>query len=258
LFSSIASVLGAPGQGNYAAANAFLDALAHHRRAEGLPAVSVNWGAWDEAGMAAALTDRDQRRWTGRGIGLIQPEQGILAMERILAAGAAQVAVLPVDWDRYADEYPIGAGRPLLAELVHRGPAAGSRARFAALSARARAEALTRFLSDELARVLMLDDGTPDPNQGLFTMGLDSLMALEFTNRVQTAVDHPVPATLLFNHPTITAIVAWLQETVFGERVAPPDDVPPDDGLASLLDDLERLSDDEVDRLFADESARGQ
>ncbi|HET8683329.1 MAG TPA: SDR family NAD(P)-dependent oxidoreductase, partial [Micromonosporaceae bacterium] len=262
LFSSIASLLGSPGQGNYAAANAFLDALAHHRRSLGLPGVSINWGAWGEAGMAADLTGRDQQRWAGRGIGTIPPEQGIRALELVLASQAPQTAVMPVDWDRYAQQYPVGAQRCLLAELVDQGPdedeaAAGGpglREQIEAMPAEKRHEALVRYVAGEVAQVLMLDAEVLDPHQGMFDMGMDSLMALELKNRVQAAFGHELPSTLLFNYPTIEAVAKYLQETVLaGEQAtAQPEH---SDHLESLLGSLEQLSDEEIDRLFADRSA---
>lgn len=272
LFSSIASMLGSPGQGNYAAANAFLDVLAHHRQAQGLAGVSVNWGAWGGAGMAARLTDREQQRWTARGITPIPPERGIRMLERILGCRTPQLGVVPVDWTRYAEGYPLGAARPLLAELVR--PVPGSttppeiatarlRERFAALPPAQRQPALTGYVTGELAKILMLDERSLDPHKGLFDLGMDSLMALEFRNRVQAALDHEVPATLLFNYPTVQAIAGYLATVLFGEPRAadtprPPSTEPGDD-LEGLLDRLEHLSDDEIDRLLADGStAEGQ
>jgi acyl transferase domain-containing protein len=269
LFSSIASLLGSPGQGNYAAANAFLDALAHYRRSLELAAVSINWGAWGDSGMAAALTDRDQLRWTSRGIGIIPPDQGIRVLEQILTLQVPQIGVMPVEWERYAQQYPPGAERCLLAELVDLNtraitaadgamPAPHLREQFAAMPVARRYEALMQYVTGEVARVLMLGDDTLDPRQGLFDMGMDSLMALEFKNRVQTAFDHAMPSTLLFNYPTIEAVVEYLQQTVFGEQQAaaplPPQPVTTDH-LESLLDNLEQLSDEEIDRLFADKLA---
>ncbi|MFB9547796.1 beta-ketoacyl reductase, partial [Micromonospora sagamiensis] len=273
LFSSIASLLGAPGQGNYAAANAFLDALAHHRHALGLPALSVNWGAWGDSGMAAALTDRDQQRWTARGIGIIPPEQGIRTLERIMVRPVPQVGVVPVDWTRYAEQYPLGAARPLLAELVRREPAADRsaavtasgprlRERYEAMPDAKRRTALTDHVTGELARILMLDEASLDPQKGLFDLGLDSLMALEFKNRVQATFDHEMPTTLLFNYPTVDAVVGYLDTVLFGQRQPEPESPPltePGDDLEALLDNLEQLSDDEIDRLFTNGSiAEGQ
>src|SRR5439155_22307680 len=90
LFASVAALLGSPGQGNYAAANAFLDALAHHRRALGLPALSINWGQWDEAGMATGLGEREQRRLSAPGLGRIGTRQGLEALGHLLARDRPQ------------------------------------------------------------------------------------------------------------------------------------------------------------------------
>ncbi|WBB80647.1 SDR family NAD(P)-dependent oxidoreductase [Micromonospora sp. WMMD882] len=268
LFSSIASLLGAPGQGNYAAANAFLDGLAHHRRALGLPALSVNWGAWGDSGMAAALTDRDQQRWTDRGVGVIPPDRGLRLLGRVMAGHTPQVGVAPVDWSRYAERYPLGAARPLLTDLLPPRPTGAPataattsgfrlRERYETMPDADRRVALAGYVTGELAAILMLDEESLDPRKGLFDLGMDSLMALEFTNRVQAAFDHELPTTLLFNYPTVEAVVAHLDSLLFEQRRPEPDSPAapdPGDDLAALLDNLEQLSDDEIDRLLANGS----
>jgi NAD(P)-dependent dehydrogenase (short-subunit alcohol dehydrogenase family)/acyl carrier protein len=265
LFSSVASLLGAPGQGNYAAGNAFLDGLAHFRRAHGLPAVSVNWGAWGEAGMAAALAARDQQRWTERGIGVIPPARGLAALSKILAAEVPQVGVVPVDWSRYAAQYPLGAGRTLVEELI--GDAATGTAKapsrlreeLRSMPAGAREEALSQYVAAEVGQVMLLGDRAVDIRQGLFDMGMDSLMALELRNRVQAALDFELPSTLLFNYPTVEAIVGYLQSAVFGEEQATGSAPPPDNGdqLESMLDRLEQLSDEEIELRLAERTTGG-
>ena len=108
LFSSAASVLGSGGQTNYSAANAFLDALAHHRRASGLPGLSINWGPWAEGGMATSLDQRGRRRWEDAGVSLIAPEQGVDVLDLVVPGRSAQVAVLPVDWRRFLKRFEPG------------------------------------------------------------------------------------------------------------------------------------------------------
>ena len=108
LFSSGASILGSPGQGNYAAANAFLDALAHHRHAQGLPAISINWGAWDDAGMSANLVAKHRERLAARGLRPIALEEGFAMLGELLNCGATQVVAVPANWSRYIRQLPRG------------------------------------------------------------------------------------------------------------------------------------------------------
>ena len=118
LFSSAAAMLGSPGQGNYASANAFLDALAHHRRALKLPALSVNWGSWDEVGMAARLKESEGQRWSAAGIGWIGVDQGLATLERLILEDRVQAAVLPIDWPKFFERIPAGSEPAWLTEMA--------------------------------------------------------------------------------------------------------------------------------------------
>ena len=118
LFSSAAALLGSPGQGNYASANAFLDALAHHRRALKLPALSVNWGSWDEVGMAARLKESEGQRWSAAGIGWIGVDQGLATLERLILEDRVQAAVLPIDWPKFFERIPAGSEPAWLTEMA--------------------------------------------------------------------------------------------------------------------------------------------
>ncbi len=127
LFSSMTSLLGPVGQGNHAAANAFLDALAHDRRHRGQPGSTINWGAWSEVGAAADLIYRS--RWaSSQGVGLIDPAQGLVALSAILSGDTAQVAVMPVDWDVFARRLRSGPVPPLLAAVLAEAPPVEQRA----------------------------------------------------------------------------------------------------------------------------------
>ncbi|HZX00645.1 MAG TPA: SDR family NAD(P)-dependent oxidoreductase, partial [Bacilli bacterium] len=194
LFSSLASVLGSAGQGNYAAANAFLDALAHHRRAHGLPALSVNWGAWAGEGMAMDVAARQAR------VGLrgMAPERALRALDRLVRTELPQAAVADVDWAVFRTAYEAFGPRPLLAELdgaaaqAQRSAPRESEAhpwarRLREAPSSARQKLLQAWLSEEVAKVLGFKDGASavGVRRGFFDMGMDSLMAVELRNRVQ-------------------------------------------------------------------------
>jgi phthiocerol/phenolphthiocerol synthesis type-I polyketide synthase D len=216
LFSSTASVLGAAGQANYAAANAFLDALAHYRRAGGRPALSLNWGPWDEIGLAAAMEPRDRARLAARGIRPIPPADGLAAMERLAGEGAVQAAVLPVDWPRYLDRLPPGAPAALFERCGGRPDGARRAARdlareLAQAPADRQLDLLESYVREQIAQALgIADPGSIGRRQRLFDLGIDSLLAVELRSRLAHGLRQPLPATLLFDHPHLEALVRHL------------------------------------------------
>ena len=226
LFSSAASLLGSPGQGNYAAANAFLDSLAHYRRGEGLPAVSIDWGPWGDVGMVASLDARDQARIMRQGLRLLSPAEGLAAFERLLAQPSPQVGVLPFDLAKLFAAFPPGAEPSFLAELAQ----GQVREKAAVRAASARPELIAQIEQAPVARwrglvlahvraqvlgVLGLPPASaPDPQKGLRDLGMDSLMAIELRNRLQRGVGETLPATLAFDFPTIGALTDYLLEHV--------------------------------------------
>jgi acyl transferase domain-containing protein len=276
MFASIASVLGAPGQANHAAANAFEDALAHARRAEGLPAVSIDWGAWAEIG-SALREDLEQRR--GRtGLRSFSPEEALALFDEILRENPAQIAAARMDWRRYAEQAP-GRGE-WLSQLLPRHEVAASTAeaapaapRTVTLTARLTAAPASErgdLLREQLETIARTVLGFPagrriDPAQPLQELGLDSLMAVEFRNALSVAVERSLPATLLFSYPALDDIAGFLARDVFawtdGAAAAPdatpnaaPDAPPSDD---DLLGSIEDMSDEEVERLFAKQLGGG-
>ncbi|MCP4421466.1 MAG: KR domain-containing protein, partial [Chloroflexi bacterium] len=104
-FSSMVSLLGSSAQGNYVAANTFMDTLAHHRLALGLPGLSVSWGPWAETGMAADLEDREQRRIANQGLSSIAPDDGVQVLGELLAQDVAHVGVLPMNWSKFFQQF---------------------------------------------------------------------------------------------------------------------------------------------------------
>ena len=219
LFSSASGVLGSPGQANYAAANAFLDALAHLRRRAGLPALSIDWGPWAAIGMAArsdaangALVDA---------AGLIPPDQALAAFERLLAQSRAQVAVLATDWGSWRTLFPNVARSPLLSKVMppESAPAANASAPSLALGEMPADElpaAIEEFLVMQTAGILDVAPDSLDVDQPLDAVGLDSLMALELKNRVELTVGVELPIVALVDGPSITKVGALIRGLLAG------------------------------------------
>ena len=249
LYSSVASLLGSPGQGNYAAANAYLDALAHHRRSRGQPGLSINWGAWSEVGAAARQGVLAQA--ADRGLGVIDPAAGLAALERVIGLGQAQVAVLPADWPRLAQQS--GKTPAFLNRLVRprksREAAELLPARMQAAAPAERPELLVEHVQRQVARVLGRDAGPlPDRRSGFFELGMDSLMAVELRSLLQADLGElSLSASAVFDHPTAEALAAHLAEKLPDLAAVAP---ATSSALVGLAAELEQLSADELLRLM--------
>ena len=243
LYASASGLLGSPGQCNYAAANTLLDGLALRRRARGLAALSVDWGAFSGVGLAAETAARGERL-ASRGLRSLSPEEGIAALERLLAGDVAQAAVLPLDVRQWVEFYPAAAS-PMLARLLADRPAsaAGTLApRLAEATAAGRAALLIEFLRGEAARVLRIAVDRLDADAPLTGLGMDSLMGLELRNRIEAALGVTAPATLLWTYPTLAALAGHLAGLFAPAEAAPtsapePDEPLAEDELLALLDE---------------------
>jgi len=191
LFSSVASLLGFPGQGNHSAANAFLDGLAHHRQSMGLPGLSINWGAWDKVGKAASLSNQNQNRMLTKGISPISTEGGLQILADLLAQGLTQVGVLTINWPQFFKQLPIGSKKPFLevfslAKTTITANNYGFLEQLEASFPREREKLLTTYIQSKVAQELGITASKIDMQQSLNTMGLDSLMAVKLRNCFQT------------------------------------------------------------------------
>jgi hypothetical protein len=247
LFSSAAATFGTAGQGNYAAANSFLDALAQHRHARGLPAISLGWGLWAETGgMAGHLTDIDLARLDRTGIGALSDAEGLRLFD--LAVSSRMPLLLPVALDaaqlrNHADRSSlppvlrgmVRARMPMAAKASATVasatvPAGSSIAHsLRAMSPARREQSMLDMVCAEIATVLgHADSASLDVDRGLFDLGFDSLAVVEFRNRLTTVTGLRLPATALFDHPTPTAMARFL----VGELLLDGDD---DASAPSLL-----------------------
>lgn len=270
LFSSASSVLGSVGQGNYVAANIFLDGLASYRRSMGLPALSVSWGAWDEVGMMASLDTREQLRWQKQGIGSITPDQGVRALEQIMLHENSHVAVVPIDWPAFLRSF---SDSPMFSEMARDVPPkaeakqvdAADPALLQELSdapANKQQQILLEHVREQARMIFGLDASYPiDPRQPFSELGLDSLMAVELRNALTNSVKAVLPATILFDYPTLETLVEYLGSEVLElayakqEESSEMESVSEDE--ANMLADLEELSDEEAEALLLAELMDG-
>ncbi|WP_448316735.1 SDR family NAD(P)-dependent oxidoreductase, partial [Streptomyces sp. CO7] len=249
LFSSVTGVLGTAGQANYAAANAFLDAVAQHRKARGLPATSLAWGLWDTGdGMAGHLTSADRARLARGGLApltveralrlfdaaLATPSPLLVATRFALAALEAPDAVVPAPLRSLVRPAPRRAAATSAA-TAHGSPAA----RLAALPPAEAEREVLELVRTAVSTVLGHTDGRAVARDRAFgDLGFDSLTAVELRNRLRTATGLRLPTTLVFDHPTPGALSEWLLTELRGPRAAaeapaaPPAVTTADDPIA--------------------------
>ncbi len=264
LFSTGAALIGSAGQGNHAAANMFMDVLAHHRRAMGLPALSINWGAWSEVG--TVIRHQQSERFTIGGKSVITPAQGLKIFERLLYDTPPQVGVLPVNWSEAFEDMGERKHSPFFSELINSSwpeqrlalspqPSASFVEQIKSAPMSKRWNLLHGFVREQALKVLGLEVTRAISLQRPLTeLGLDSLMAVELRNALGKGVEQTLPATLLFDHPTIEALVNHLGKNVLAlESAAVENEAPATNGKAALVEKeaaLDALSEDEMAALL--------
>jgi NAD(P)-dependent dehydrogenase (short-subunit alcohol dehydrogenase family) len=221
-FSSGASLFGSPGQANHAAANAFLDSFAYYLENQGIPAMSINWGAWADVGAAAAHNVAG--RLKAKGLGTIPPQEGLAALEYLFANPATQIGVLPVDWPRFIE------GRELFPFLADFKPSSDKPARavrgevldeLERAPAKKRRALIAAHLEIQVRQVLGLTPSVRlDPQQGFFELGMDSLTSMELKNRLQESLHLNLPNTLTFDYPNTYAVAEYVLLRLFPASVS--------------------------------------
>jgi acyl transferase domain-containing protein/acyl carrier protein len=270
LFSSTTALWGSRELGHYAAANSFLDSFAHYRRALELPALSINWGTWDEMRVASA---QEQQTVAQFGLNRMPAEQALGYMGDFLGSSEAQVVVASVDWNLLKPAYEAKRQRPFLhymgaqpVEVSRNGskPEQTSNEHSELLRQLAAAqpdkhqEILVAHLQREVSKVLGIEPAySIDVHQGLFELGLDSLMSVELKGRLEVLVKQSLPSTLIFNYPTIADLSQYLgtllnqASAVTVPAEAPPaqeDITPPAEDAFSI--EMDDLSEDELATLL--------
>ena len=221
-FSSISSLLGSPGQGNYAVANAFMDNLAHYRRGMGLPGLSINWGAWSESGMATRVASQHQNRLKIAGISSISPEQGMRVLEQLLQAQTtAQVGVLPADLSVLAKQWSLANPSSLILDFLpqetfHQQPAITQQteqqilAKLQAVPTTQRHEILQNYLQSLVAKSLGTSAAEIPTDANLIELGLDSLMSMEVVNQLSRDLNFIIYPREFYERPKINSLTQYL------------------------------------------------
>ncbi|NCW44173.1 MAG: SDR family NAD(P)-dependent oxidoreductase [Gemmatimonadaceae bacterium] len=276
LFSSIAGVWGSRGQMHYAAANAALDALAHHRHHLGLPALSISWGPWEGSGMSSA---DDLALLERIGVYGLPPVAATAWLRRVMQQPVPHLVISATDWTRFRGSYEARGPRGLLAALPEAGqPAAGAPTRIdapvvdaplwprtvLAASPAERTHLVETAVTDAVRHVLGWPSTTHLPlDQGLFELGVDSLAALDLRTQLEQLLGQSLPATLIFEYPTVAALIGGIEARLpdhaehraSSAGTAPTAPIPraprtpPPTPARALLDEV---SDDEAEQLLRD------
>ncbi len=251
MYSSIASVLGNLGQSNYAAANAFMDSLAHARRQQCLPALSINWGPWAEVGMASGVS---KQRFTGQGIADIELDRGMQVLKDLLAKDLTQPCVLEINWEQYAKSRDMDRVQGFFSYLIGRRQSNPEKSstkedhssildELQVCPASQRKHVLLDFLRQTALEVLGYSDSEQiETNEPLINQGFDSLMSVEMRNKLGKSLNQTLPASLLFDYPTLEKVAGYLLENI----------ITIDDGEESMGDDqfvAKYTSDDLLDEI---------
>jgi acyl carrier protein len=242
-----------------------MDALAHYRRAQGMPALSINWGPWAEAGMAATVGSGVQRRWALQGVGVIEPEQGLRVLQQLLLqeGAPAQVGVLPIQWGKFLGAFPADQPPRLLSEFAREvkresGVAQAGDSeilrRLGLAREGERLNLLIGYLREEVERVLAFDGGRRiEPEDTLLALGLDSLMAVELQNRLQASLKCTLYPALFFEYPTLAAVAEYLiRESLSQGSPAEVQLESPkaDQEVDEMLAEIENLPEDVVEKVL--------
>ncbi|NEO73006.1 SDR family NAD(P)-dependent oxidoreductase, partial [Moorena sp. SIO3H5] len=230
-FSSMASLLGSPGQGNYAAANAFMDSLAYHRRRISPTTLSINWGAWEQAGMAASLASQHQARIENIGMGYIPKKLGMQALEQLLQnPSTGQIGIAPINWSVFAKQLTLNNCGSLLLELLQQEELQQQLSlkkktekefikKLKAAPLVECEEILRDYLQSQVAKVLGLSSSQLlETNLGFMEMGMDSLMAVELNNQLQDQLEITLPPTVVFEYPTIEKLSNYISLEVMNSK----------------------------------------
>jgi len=256
MFSSVSSLFGNPAQGNYAAANAFLDSLAHHRRALGLPALAINWGVLGGEGYVAR-NERVAEFLARQGTAALSPTEVTSLMESFLTAHSTQMAAIRVDWAKWRQSFRGMQENPLVERIFESGvevqeSSSGSsdwRQKIQSATADERENVIGLAVKDVVGSVLRVKPESLRNDQPLTDLGLDSLMGVEIENLLESSIGVALPPTSLMRARTIGQIASLISEHLKGSTAAATVVAPVENATVSEVD-IEALSDADIDNLL--------
>jgi len=250
MVSSISAVIAQPGQANYAAANAGLDALARDRSHRGLPSLSVGWGVWADTGLVKGeIGERKVAELARQGIGRLPAERATSIFAWLCGYQEPYVAVIPIDWAKFQRARGT-RNSPMFSEVLKgsedsHGQVSKFKEQFATSTSTERRKLLDGVVKSAVGKVLKIAPSRIDPRKPIGSMGLTSLMAMELRNRLEAELERPLSATLVWNYPTVEALVAHLLDSGPGpvaDLEAAERDLPRPDSIRAVID----LSDEQV------------
>ena len=258
LFSSTTALVGVSGMAAYAAANAYVDCLAHQARQAGVPAVAVNWGTWE---LMRDTSEKDRERYLRTGLHPMAPAQALSALGDVLAHGSVQAMVASIDWNTFKAVYESRRRRPLF-ESVSGPEVVQARAGKAEKEPDLRAlledvppsdrfDRVVNLVRGEAARVLGLRSNEVDPAAGLFELGMDSLMSIELKRRLEVRCGRSFPSTLTFNYPSVQALAGYIFEWIEPSLPEIPDPSRQAQSKEAERDTRDELSEDQLADLLA-------
>ncbi len=263
MFSSNSALLSSPLMGSYAAANTFMDTLAYHCRALDVPALSINWGTWGEVGMLLDFGGGNCQAGL-RGVGTISTQQGLTALERLIQDHSIQAAVMSIDWQKWQESYPIFKEVSLLKQLMSESLYQSStkvdrhRISLADLTSAGPEEQiviLQSYVTETIVNIMGSSASKLDIQQRFPNMGLDSLMAVELKNRIESDLGINIPITYFLENASVISLSARLHLELGSRGQFSKQDNTVGEGIDAaraqqLLENIDQLSDDEVNSLL--------
>lgn len=257
MFSSVSSIFGNPAQGNYAAANAFLDSLAHHRRALGLPALAINWGVLGGEGYVAR-NERVAEFLARQGTGALTPGEVTSLMESFLTGHSTQMSAIRVDWAKWRQSFRGMQDNPLVERIFAAGvetqEAGGGgndwRGKIQAAPADEKNAVIGQAVRDVVGSVLRVKPDSLREDQPLTDLGLDSLMGVEIETMLESSIGVALPPTSLMRARTIGQIATLIAEQMGTDGDAPAKPVVAEAATSTEEIDLDSISDEDLDLLL--------